>query len=463
MQAESIRRDLASALGDENVLTGPLAAPFVTDAFSGPRGKAIVAPAPLDQVVVARPATTDEVVAVVQTAAEHSVPVVPHGGGSGLMGAAVPVQPSIVIDTGRLTRILHVDPAAQAVRVQAGAVIGDLNRALEPHGLFCGHDPWTVNVATVGGTVSTDSLGYLGAKYGSMGDQVLELEVVLADGTMMTAGAPAKASAGPDLRRVFIGGEGCFGVITEALLRVFPVPEERTFRAFEFASFAEALQACLALRASGVSPGVLDLSEEFAAGEPAPARLILGFEGFRAEVQAIVSRAHGVCRKVGGRPLPDSTGREYWARRHDIGDRFAARRQAQPGAVPAAPAASGFDYAHVTLPTAHILSFREGALGILREARVHPSEFGSWCWPELVSVYAWYDDGPEGRARLTAAMDEVMKLAQDLGGSMEYCHGAGLRLAHLMPREPGNRLGALRAIKRALDPNNLMNPGKLGL
>jgi alkyldihydroxyacetonephosphate synthase len=191
---------LAQIVGEENVLTGANVARFSGDALGAARGSTQVAPVPAADVVVVRPGETQEVAAVVRIANERGIAIVPRGGGSGLMGGALPLTRAIVIDTTRMDRVLDVSRDDQTMLVQSGAVLGEVNRHLQPHSLVLGHDPWTVNVATVGGTISTDSLGYLGAKYGSMGDQVFGLTVVLPDGSLLETGAVAKASVGPDLR-----------------------------------------------------------------------------------------------------------------------------------------------------------------------------------------------------------------------------------------------------------------------
>jgi FAD/FMN-containing dehydrogenase len=462
-QQNELKAALAEIVGAEHVLEGNSAASLSGDALGAGRGSVSYPQVDPGEIIAVQPATTDEVAAVVRLANELRIAIVPHGGGSGLMGGAMPVAPSIVIDTARMRRVLEVNRDEQSVVVQSGAVLGEVNGELESQGLKLGHDPWTLNVATVGGTISTDSLGYLGAKYGSMGDQVLQLTVVLPDGSVMQTGAVAKASVGPDLRRLFIAAEGCFGVITEARLRAFPIPEERRVLGFEFDSFEQGFGAILGMREVGLRPDILEYNEEFGdSGEPEPSPLYVGFEGFREWVEAGAARAREVCVLKGGREVAQSQTQSYWNHRHDIGDSFAQRRRS--GQLQRwFPPGHGFDYAHVTMRVSRLVEFRERCLEILRRQRVHPSEVGLWCHPELLSVYAWYDDGPAGAERLTAAVEEMLSLAQEFGGAMEYCHGVGLRLAPLMARERGHGLEVLRSIKRALDPNGIMNPGKLGL
>ncbi|HSP55594.1 MAG TPA: FAD-binding oxidoreductase [Dehalococcoidia bacterium] len=424
----------------------------------GFRGIETLEPQPL---CLVRPGTTEEVAAVVTLAAQRQAGVVPYGGGSGLMGGAVAVRPSVVVDMARMDRVLEVGRTDQTARAQAGVVLSDLDAALEPEGLMLGHDPWTVSVATVGGTISTDSLGYRGGKFGSMGAQVLGLTAVLPDGTVMEVRPVWKASVGPDLRRLFIGGEGCFGIVTEATLRVFPRPDKRALMAYEFATFEAGFEAVLGVQATGLAPALMDFGEEFwQEGEkPVKARLYLGFEGFAEGVAAEEGRARRICDSSGGRDVGEEEAREFWEHRHDIGERFAERRRS---GTRTAPFRGGFDYVHVALAPSRVLDYRGWCREAVAGRGLRLMESGIWCHPGLFSA-VFMDNGGAGPEAMSGAVDELLGLAQEMGGSMEYCHGVGIRLAHLMAGEHGRGLDVLRAIKRALDPLGIMNPGKLAL
>lgn len=408
-----------------------------------------------------RPGSTEEVASVVKAAAAWRVGVVPYGGGSGLMGGAVAVRPSIIADMKRMNRVLAVSRTDQTARAQAGVVLSDLDAALDREGLMLGHDPWTVSVATVGGAISTDSLGYRGARYGSMGDQVLGLTAVLPDGTVLDIRPVRKSSVGPGLRRLFIGGEGCFGIVTEATLRVFARPEKRALMAFEFASFEAGFEAVLGIQATGLAPSLLDFGEDFRPGsdEPGPARLYLGFEGFAEGVAADEGRARSICESMRGRDIGESEAREFWEHRHDIGERFAERRRS---GTRAPPLRGGFDYVHVALAPSRVLDYRAGCRDMVARHGLRLLETGIWCHPGLFSA-VFMDDGGAGLEAMSAAVDGLLRLAHQMGGSMEYCHGVGIRLAHLMGGEHRRGLELLRTIKRAVDPLDIMNPGKLAL
>jgi alkyldihydroxyacetonephosphate synthase len=342
-------------------------------------------------------------------------------------------------------------------------VIADLNAALAPYGLVCGHDPWTVPIATIGGVISTHGLGYLGGRYGSIGDQVLGLEVVLADGAIVRTRPAERSATGPQLRRLWVGAEGTLGVITEATLRVFPVPEARRLHALSFPTFAEGYAAICAMAAIGLRPALIDYGAPPDAAEPA--RLYLGFEGFAEEVAAAEGRGLAICRAHGMTDLGERAADDFWNSRHVHPGRLRRRRAAEWNEPqPGTPGSDVFEFMHLYVPQSRVLEFLHRATTAFTRVGAHVTEWGLWNQPELVSlVVTRATDTPAELAAVRTAHDEVLMLAQDLGGSMEYVHGVGLRLAHLMKREHGAGLDVLRRLKHALDPDGLLNPGKLGL
>lgn len=418
-------------------------------------------------IAVVLPRSADEVAATLRAACDAEIPVVAYGGGTGLMGGARSVRPGLVIDLRFLDRVREVDVEAGYAWVEAGAVLDPVNRALEPHGVMLGHDPWTVGLATVGGAISTNGLGFLGGAYGSMGDQTLAVEAALADGTIVRTRPVAPRSAGFDLSRLFVGTEGIFGVVTAAALRVFPIPEERRLLGFRFGRFEDGFEAILALRHLGLRPAVLDYGDRFAPGgaaslEPVePPTLYLGFDGAREVVEAEAQLAERRCRECGGTPLPDASVKPFWDHRHDIAERFAAsRRRRQRGRwMPD----GAFDYVHVALPASRVLEYRAQAIDAALARGVHVLETGLWTAPGLFSMTLAAPASPDAVERMSDAVDACLELAVAAGGSIEYCHGVGVRLAHLMRAEHGAGLEALRALKRALDPHGILNPRKQAL
>jgi len=407
---------------------------------------------------VVRPEHTAEVAAVIRFATGHRIPIIPIGGGSGLMGGAASVVPGLVLDLRGLQEI-HIRPADRMAEAGAGVTIQALNQAAAPHGLMCAHDPWTVAVATVGGTIGTNSLGYLGGKYGAMGDQVLGVEAVLPTGEIITTRAVEKSSTGPGLHRLFIGAEGCFGIVTRATLRLFPIPQERLLQAWEFENFEVGFKAINALLQVGLRPGLLEYNEDDPAVDYAPpATLLLSFEGTRRVAQVEAEDALSLCTAHQGRQLPQHHAEEFWAQRHDSGNAYAAARaagQTWNRYLRRHP----LDYLHVALPPSAVLDYRHRSLAILAQNHLHVVHTGLWGHAGLFNIAFSGADA----TTFATVQAVLLQLCQDLHGAMEYCHGVGVRLAPLMQREHGAGLEVLRRLKQCLDPQGILNPGKLAL
>ena len=466
----AIAAGLAAIVGAEYVLADDDALDrYSADALTPYR--AYYADAAFDRLadIIVRPADTPQVAQVVTLAQRRGIPVIPYGGGTGVMGGILPVRGGIILDLSRLNRVLRIDAAALTARVQAGIILQDLYDALEPCHLMPGHDPYSVPIATVGGAISTNGVGYRAAAYGPMGDQVTALEAVLPDGRVIRTRAVPKPSAGPNLHSLFIGCEGVFGVITEATVRVFRRPEAAACATIEFAAFDAGFDAVAEMTALGIRPALLDLTED-----DAGIMLHLLFEGYREGVAAALGRAIAVGEAAGGHSIGPEPTLDYWRHRHDsalnyrqttLGRPRAERWQRQWGRT--------FDYLHMSLPADRVLEYRRQADALLQARRIRVVEYCIWGRPEFFSMLVVPDGdrrvvGRNGydaavRANLAAGVDEVLTLAQDLGGIMEYCHGVGVKLNHLLARELGGNLDALRSIKRALDPAGIMNPGKLAL
>ena len=462
--------DLASIAGTEHLLTEPAELDrYSADALTPYR--AYYADEAFDRLadIVVRPADTLQVSQIVALAQGAGVPLIPYGGGTGVMGGILPVRGGIILDLGRLNRVIRIDPVSQTAEVEAGLILQDLYDALEPHGLMPGHDPYSVPIASVAGTISTNGVGYRAAAYGPMGDQVVALEVVLPDGRIINTRPVPKQSSGPNLNHLFIGSEGVFGVITRATLRVFRQPEAAEYATMEFADFDAGFAAVAEMSALGIRPTLLDLTEDSEG-----VLLHLLFEGYREGVDAALRRTLSVCEAAGGWNVGPEPTLSYWKHRHDsalnyrqtaLGRPREERWQRQWGRT--------FDYLHMSLPTDRVLEYRRRADRMLEERKIKVVEYCLWSRPEFFSMLVVPDgdrrvvgrDGydPEVRANLATGVDEVLTLAQDMGGIMEYCHGVGIKLHHLLGRELGVSRDALLDIKRALDPAGIMNPGKLTL
>ena len=460
---DSLIESLTQALGQENVLTDP----YDLDRYSGAAlspTRAFGAEDAFDRLadVVARPGSTEDVCAVLKLANASRTPVIPYGGGTGVMGATVPALGGIILDLQRMNKVLAIDPTDMTAEVEAGVVLEDLENALALQGLMPGHDPYSVPIATVAGTISTNGVGYRAGAHGPMGDQVVALEVVLADGRIMSTRAVPNQSSGPNLKHLFIGSEGVFGVITKAPIRVFRLPEVQVFSAVAFATFDQGFTAAAEMFALGVRPTLVDLTEE---DDGITFHLL--FEGFKEGVEATEKRALSVCTQFGGRLLGPGPTTAYWEDRRQSAENYKVSALGKPRSVRWSRwrGRRGFDYLHLGLPISKVLEYRKKCDVIMAKSGVRVVEYAIWSRPELFSMLIVPESGAADASseRLGETVEQVLKLAQDMGGVMEYCHGVGVKLNHLLAREMGVGQDVVGALKLALDPNNIMNPGKLGL
>jgi len=462
--------ELAKRLGADQIATGSAIPPrYRLDAFRAHRGSRLPE-AGVDPAAVVWPRTKEDVSSVVRFAADAGLSIVPWGGGTGLMGGARPSADSIVLDMRRMRRVLSIDRVSNRATAEAGIVLEALDRRLRKKGLTLGHDPWSRPRATLGGAIGTNGVGYAGYLRGTMGDQVLGLEAVLADGKIVRTRPAVRSTTGLDLKRLFIGTEGTFGIVTAATVRAFPVPKREEIHAFSIRDFPKGL-ACLArIYDDGLTPSVMDFEETFPSSsipwrsDDGPPVLYLGFAGAREMVSASWRAAGRRLRAAAARRLPDREAREYWRTRHDI---IYVHDEVAPGVTRADRFLKDviFDYVHTALPRSKILAFRRSSLAILRRHGVRPIGFGVWTQPELVSLEIVRSVGADraaARTSVASAVDEVIRRAVSLGGSMEYVHGIGVKLAHLLGDELGEGLAVARRVKGALDPASTLNSGKAG-
>ncbi|HJL89263.1 MAG TPA: FAD-binding oxidoreductase, partial [Acidimicrobiales bacterium] len=206
---------------------------------------------------VARPATTTEVAAVVAACGRHGVPVTAAGGRSGVLGSSLPVHGGLLLDLTALAGISRVDSDSMVVEVAAGTFGDTLEADLAVQGFTVGHWPQSISLSTVGGWLACRGAGQLSNRYGKIEDLVVGMEVVLADGSVITTGGHARAAAGPDLTQVFVGSEGTLGIITRAWLRLHHQPQVRSTSAFGFGSFGAANDACRRIMQRGATPAAL--------------------------------------------------------------------------------------------------------------------------------------------------------------------------------------------------------------
>ncbi len=468
MLETSVAESLAHIVGADHVLSAPYDLDrYSADALTPYRAyRAGYAFERLADLVV-RPGCAAEVSQIVALAAAEGIPLVPYGGGTGVMGGVLPVRGGIVVDLKRLNRILEISPRDLTATVESGVVLQDLVDALAEQDLMPGHDPYSVPIATVAGAISTNGVGYRAGAFGPMGQQVVSLQVALPDGRLLDTRSVPKYSSGPNLNHLFIGSEGVFGIITRATLRVFRQPETQVFATVGFATFDQGFAAAAELMALELHPALLDLTED-----EDGIRMFLLFEGYREGVAAQKQRSMQVCTQFGGQDIGPGATLDYWRERHSSGERYKRNALGRPREERwNRQWGRSFDYLHMALPISRVLEYRRRCEKLLAARGVRVVEYAIWSRPELFSMMVESEDisgagegnGNDSRENLADAVEEVLTLAQDMGGVMEYCHGVGMKLNHLLARELGVGHEVIRDLKQTLDPANIMNPGKLGL
>jgi alkyldihydroxyacetonephosphate synthase len=411
--------------------------------------------------VVVRPATTEQVSAITVACNAAAVPLTVAGGRSGVCGASVPVFGGVVLDATRLAGVGHVDATSGVVEVWAGTFGPDLERELgEAWGLTVGHFPQSFDLATVGGWVACRGAGQYSTRYGKIEDMVVGLEVVLADGTVVrTGGAPA-AAVGPDLTQLFTGSEGTLGTITRVWLRAHPVPGYERRAAYAFGSLRDGIEACRQILRRGATPAVLRLydAEESArgrGGDGTSCTLLVLDEGDPAIVDATLSVVAEAC--TGARPADVALVETWMAHRNDTSALQALTRKGY--VVDTMEIAAPWS----TLDTI-VDEVRSELLTIphARAATCHLSHsyLDGAC---LYFTFAATPPPEEVEATYVALWDAGQRAVLATGGNLSHHHGVGLNRGRFAAEALGASHDVLAAVKAALDPTGILNPGKLGL
>ena len=409
---------------------------------------------------VVLPVSTAEVAAAVGVCARMGVPFVARGAGTGLSGGAVPVAEGIVIGLARMNRVLQVDPANRRVRLQPGVTNLDVSRAVAPHGLFYAPDPSSQQVCTIGGNVAENSGGAHCLKHGFTTNHVVELEVVLADGSITRL----HRHDALDLLGAFVGSEGTLGIATEIVVSVEPLPDRIETMLAAFASTDHAGEAVSAIIAAGLLPAAIEMMDALAieaaeaavqAGLPtdAGAVLLVEVDGPAAEVEHVCGRVRELCAAAGATEIrsardPADRAALWYGRKAAFAavGRISPDYYVQDGVVPRSRLPE-------TLRAIAELSRRDG----LRVANVFHAGDGNL--HPLVLYDAAVAGQPERAERLATA---ILETCVHAGGSLTGEHGVGMDKACSMPLmfSPAD-LDAMARLRRGFDPPGLCNPGKL--
>ena len=401
-----------------------------------------------------------DVVQAVQLAAAHKVPLVPRGAGTGLAGASSASAGEVVLDLSRMNRILSVDPVEQVAVVEPGVLNAHLNAAVAEHGLFYAPDPASTAICSIGGNIATNAGGMRCAKYGVTRESVLGLRVVLADGRELRTGrGTIKGVTGYDLNALMIGSEGTLGVVVEATLRLRPLPIATATVAAFFPDVAAAAAAASAVIAARLQPSVLELVDgptlaaiDAALGTNYRSRggafLLAQTDGFGAdlEMDVLVNAVEPFAAEL-----------ERAADAAEAEALLTARREA----IPSLERVGRVSIGDIGVPRGRLADAVTGLADISQRTGVRIFTIAHAADGNLhpIIVVDPHESVTEGPAK--AALGEMFRLAQSLGGTLTGEHGVGLLKRDWLRDELGDvSLEVQHAIRRALDPQGILNPGK---
>lgn len=413
------------------------------------------------------PETAEQISQILKLSNREKIPVIPRGAGTGLSGMAIPIKGGIVLDLSRMNKIIQISIEDRLAIVQPGVVYADLEKALAPHGFFFPPDPASGKVSTLGGNAATNAGGLKGAKYGTTRDYVLGLQVVLPDGRIMRTGSRTmKSVSGYDLTRLFVGSEGTLGIITEITLKINPRPTATSTAVATFDTLEDAGRAINQIMHSGIVPSALEIL-----GKETLAAINQNTDLNLPEVDAmLLAETDGYTQTETDyqiekviRIFKDNNPKEVKRAKTDkeVVELWAARKSAY---AVLARIKTHFVLEDVTVPMSNIAELFKGIQAISKRYGIQIATFGHAgdgnLHPQI--LYDGYD--PEQVKRMEAAVADLFKLAVDLGGTLTGEHGIGLSKAPFMTLEHDPvAMDVMRKIKKMFDPNNILNPGKMGL
>jgi len=455
--------------------------------------------------IVVWPETIEQIQKLVVFANEHKVPLIPYGSGSGVCGGANPVGGGIIVDMKRMNRIRHIDPYSLVAEVESG-IIGELfERELNAKGYTLGHFPSSIWCSTVGGWLAARSAGQLSSRYGKIEDMVLGIEAVMPDGDVLKTKVTPRSATGPDFKQLLVGSEGTLGIITSATLRINRYPESRRFNGIMFHTVKDALDAIRELMQTGIKPAAVRLYDEidtFMIGSgkgskkllsseqedehiedlkkvimkkaermvltipsvvnsvikllPANNLLILTFEGTPRMTEAEQDIAVKIMNAHGGKDLGEEPGKYWWEHRYDVSFNLSPIYSIKAFA----------DTIEVATTWDKLLLLYEKMRNAIGKHALVMAHF-SHVYQEGGSIYFTFAASTYDEKKKEALYRQTWKDALDtaisVGATISHHHGIGMLKAQWMDKEHGKAMEIYRQLKTVVDPNNIMNPGKMGL
>jgi glycolate oxidase len=417
---------------------------------------------------IVRPGSTEEVQKIMRYANKQKIPVVPRGAGSAMSGHSVPIDGGIVLDMKRMNRIIEMRPEDVLCKVEPGVINDELNRTLKPYGFFFPPTPSSGMICTIGGMIGTNASGNRSVKYGATRDAVMGLKVVLANGDLVTLGSNTRVdSSGYQLAKLIVGSEGTLGIVVEATLQISPLPKYRSMGVANFATLEDAGRMISQTIAAGIVPSMLELMDNVAItavnnaqnlGLPDVAALVI-FECNGMVKEAIeyeMNQIKCICEKNKGTGVTVSDDPKEMARIYEGRQKlFPSLSRFGEGLVSTALADD------MAVPMSKIADTVHEIHEIAKRHNIVMSAYGH-CGAGLIHTKIMMDTSKKSQWEdAKKAVKEVYEYVHSIGGTTSGEHGIGFSKAPAWKQEKKDSLAMMKAIKKALDPNNILNPHKL--
>lgn len=461
MITSQLKQQLCEIVGRENVLDANL------DCFSNSYDSSFIPLLPANKPdIVVRPLTTEEVSKVMALANTHGIPVTARGAASGRTGGSIPLRGGISLGLDRMNRIIELDEKNLIITVEAGVRTGDIYNYCAERGLFYPPDPASFKFSTIGGNVAENAGGMRAVKYGVTNNYVMGLEVVLADGRVInTGGKTVKNVTGYNLTQLFTGSEGTLGIVTKILLRLIPMPKVRNTLQLMFASLEDACATIHGMLQSGVIPAAAEVMDKISIGAVARHRNIqlnpatqacvvteidadddAGLDRQSKKIEEIARKFNAIEIRVA---QTSQEAEELWAMRRAMGPAVGAMAPDRLGEDISVPRNEFPEIVRRIRKIADKYKLTIAVYGHAGDGNLHPS------------ILCDLSNSDEAE-RVHQAVNEIFAEALAVGGTLSGEHGIGITKREYIANALGEAgVDTLKAIKQALDPKGILNPGKI--
>jgi len=412
------------------------------------------------------PESVDEVSKIISRARANRIPVIVFVAGSGVLVGTAPSHNGIIIDLKRMKKIRAINRTNHTVEVESGVMCEDLERALNQEGFSLGHFPGSFYHSTVGAWLSTSSAGQISAKYGRIKDMVISLEGTLADGSIFRTRRTPRSATGPDIDQILLGSDATLAIITSAVLNIFPLPEKKNYRGFGFADVKSGLDAMRELMQKELTPAVLTLfdpagtkfNQEKLSGPSSGCLLVVGYEAANSELSELRARlGFERLKQMGGTDLGEEPGLKWLEHRYSLPFNQSKAVSQSDTLV---------DTIEVSVIWKDSFALYEKVVNEISKFGIAMAHFSHAC-REGVYIYfsfAVSDSDPEKlKEKQQKVWESTMESCLTIGASVSNYPGISLRRAQWLKQELGVGHELLQKLKKEIDPDNILNPGKLEL